>query len=279
MLKSLDAKRARSLRHRQCQFEFSDDSMKRIRTNTYLLATLLVQAFAQTDKPAPYLKQAVISQTAEAIHIRANSPRPLLQSLDALQQKYGWVVDYEDPQYISHLDLVDAKSDGSHSQVPSGAEFTFDFPASTHDLEKTIRDAVDKYNQSKNPGRFELRHMNQGRFYVVGTAAHGSKGAMSIQQPLLDLPITLKAQERSIVDTINLICEAVSAQRHTAITIGVSPANLLAHTTVVAGGSKIPARELLIQSLMAGHRYLYWRLLFDPDSARYFLEIHSAPST
>ena len=252
----------------------------------------VLQGFAQTTAgPATYARQATISQTAGTVHIAASSPRPLEQTLDALQQKYGWVVNYEDPQYVSHTDFIDAPGDPSHAQVPAGGNFGVNIPASTSvpaststgpatpatvpDEEKALRLVLDAYNHSKNPGQFELRGTSQGNFSAVGTAAHDETGAMAQQQVLFDLLVTLPTEERTIVDTVTLICQAVAQQSHISVTLGIYPRTLIAHTQVKAGGTKVSARELLQQSLLSAHRNLYWRLLYDPGSKGYFLSIHA----
>jgi hypothetical protein len=237
------------------------------------------QGFSQTRQGSgSYLKQAAISESAGIVHITANSPRPLLQILDALQQKYGWVVDYEDPQYVSQMDLIDAPG-GSDSRLPGGGTFSVEFPAGAPQEEKILHLVVDSYNRSKNPGRFELRPGAQGVFYVVGVAAHDEKDAISSQQVLFDLPITVVAGEKPITATLDLICQEVAAQSHTAVAIGVSPRALLDHAPAKVGGTKVAARDLLLQGLMATHHTLYWRLLFDPNSKGYFLDIHSVRSS
>jgi hypothetical protein len=244
---------------------------------SFLGAICIFQAFAQTaEKPAPYQKQAVVAQNADTIHISANSPRPLLQTLDALQQKFGWVVDYEDPRYISHMDYVDVPGDETRPQMPAGGSFTVDVPAKAAEAD-ALRLVVDSYNQSKNPGRFEVRPGEQNRFYVVGTGAHDGKGSVSSQQALLDISVTIPTRQRTIAETISLICGAAAKQTHTTVTLGVSPRNFLEHAPAKIGGNRVPARELLLQCLAATHRNLYWRLLFDPSSKGYFLDIHAVP--
>lgn len=239
------------------------------------LVWLVLQGLAQTAAgPASYSKQATISQTADKVHIEANSARPLEQTLDALQKKYGWVVNYEDPQYTSHLDFAETPGDPEHTQRPTGGSFSVEFPATAPDEEKTLRLVLDAYNHSKNPGQFELRHSAGGTFYVVGTAAHDEKGAITPQQPLFDLPVTLPTEERTIGVTVNLICQAITQQTHTPVTLGVNPRSILDGNAVKIGGTKVPARDLLSQSLQVGHRTLYWRLLFDPGTKGYFLDIH-----
>lgn len=254
--------------------------MNLIRSGTILSALLVLQGLMPTaaEQTPTYLRQATITQNAEVTHVMANSPRPLLQTLDALRQKYGWIVDYEEPKYTSHLDIIDVAGDASHSRLPGGGPFNVDFPASNPEQEKTLRVVVDAYNQSKNPGRFELRRTSQGNFYVVGTSAYNQADLMSPQYPLFDLLVTLPVRQRTIAQAIDLICHSLAAQVHTPITIGVSPRGLLEHVNVKSGGAKLPARELLLQCLGATDRKLYWSLLFDPTSKGYVLNIHTARS-
>lgn len=270
------------------------------------LCTCLVSiGFAQSTAGPAYLKQATVSQTAQTIHITANSPRPLQQTLEALYLKYGWVVDYEDPQYISQMDLLEAPA--FHTKVPSGGSFSVEFPAvpldecrttkkentqtnkptdtqavpaTAQDVqacseEKTLRLIVDAYNRSKNPGQFELRRSPQGTFDVVGTGAHDEKGAIAQQQPLFDVPVTLATEERTISATLDLIFQAIAQQNHSVVNVGISPRTILDHTTVKVGGTKVAARELLQQCFIVSHHNLYWQLLFNPESKGYYLNVHA----
>ncbi len=250
--------------------------MKRIHYVIFLSLLIALQASAQSSQGSrSYSKDATISQSGGTVHVVANSPRPLEQVLDALQQKYGWAINYEDPRYISSMDILTSPRGESGSKLPAGGTFTVEFSATAPEEEKTLRLVVDSYNQSNNPGRFELRRDTQGNFRVVGTAALDEKGTISAQPVFLDLPLTLSTEERSITDTVNLICEGIAAQNKTAVAVGVSPRGLMNRTLAKVGGTKIPAHDLLAESLTATHHNLYWRLLFDPDSKSYVLSIHS----
>lgn len=254
------------------------ESPQRIaRTNAWpsilLSALIALPVFSQTPT-GPYQRQAVISQSDGVVHVSANSPRPLAQTLDALLQKYAWPVSYEDPRYGAGADLVSAHIGSSQMTVPGGGSFAVEFSEKAPDEEKTLRTVVEQYNQSKNPGRFELRHAD-GNFYVVGTAARDNKGALATQQVLLDFPITISSKERTVEETVNEICSELSSHAHTAVAIGVVPTSLLEHNKVTVGGTKVPARDLLLQSVTGTHHALYWRLLFDPNSKAYTLDLHS----
>ncbi len=234
------------------------------------------------DETKPYLKQAELSETSGTIHIVANSPRPLVQILDALREKYGWIVSYEDPQFISKLDLVESDDMMNHlrkTHLPGGALFNVDFPSGAAEEEKTLELIIDLYNRSNNPGRFELRKSEQQNFSVVGVEARDTRGQLSHQRVLIDVPITLAPRPRTASETVRLICRQIAAQRGVAVTVGISPRNVLNQTTLTVGGTKMPARDLLLRTLTATRRTLYWRLLFDPNSKGYFLDIHLKPTS
>ena len=256
--------------------------MNLIKYVAYVGLLVLSQAIAQTTRETDsYLKQAEISETEGTIHLVANSPRPLAQTLDALRQKYGWVVDYEDPQYISKLDLVEAKEPGNGApgsklpaQLPGGGRFSVEFPANAPAEDKTLQIVVDSYNRSNNPGRFELRRSKQGTFFVVGAEARDGRGELSHQLVLFDVPITLPAKQRTISATLNLICRKIAQHRHISVSVGVSPRSLVDNTDVTVGGTKVAARDLVLQTLTSTRHTFYWRLLFDPNSKGYVLDIH-----
>ncbi|MFY9741770.1 MAG: hypothetical protein WA252_01620 [Candidatus Sulfotelmatobacter sp.] len=243
-------------------------------------AIFFFSGFAQTIAPnkTPYLRQASITETTEAVHITANSPRPLLQALDALRHKYGWVVSYEDPAYTSSLDVVEGRDGPSHLLLPAGGSFNVEFPSRSLLEDQTLRLIVGAYNQSSNPSRFELRRSSEGDFYVVGTSARNRTKTTSPQHSLLDTPVTVASRDRTIADTINLLCHELEGQNHVPVSVGILPRALVAYTTVKIGASEVPAREILIRSLKAARRSLYWCLFFDPASKGYVLNIHIAKS-
>jgi len=235
-----------------------------------------------------YAKQAAISEAAGKIRLVANDSRPLAQALEALQQKYGWRVNYEDPQYISKLDLSEPKGPqdkSSHPEVeqrvPGGGNFLVEFspgppPNAAPDEQKTLQLLVDSYNRSGNPGRFELRKDKDRQeqvFDVVGTAAHDNQGKIAQQPVVLDSPLTIAVQERTFSDTVDLICQNIADKSHVKITLGIHPLGL-DRTNVTIGGKELTARSYLFRAMESTSRKLVWRLLYDPESDSYFLNVH-----
>lgn len=244
-----------------------------------LLLTLGLCRIAHTqavDAGSFYLREATVTETAGKVKITANSPRPLEQMLDALQRKYGWIVNYEDPEYHSTADLKKGRDE--HSQVPAGGEFKFEFTATSIDEENILRRMIDAYNASGNPGYFELRHAADDTFDVVGVGTRNAKGDIIRQQAPFDTPVTFASREDSIDETLNRICRETAKRINVDLTLAISPRKVLLGHKVAIKGSKIAARELLAESLLAAREKIYWRLLFDPTSNGYYLDLHLAHS-
>ena len=75
--------------------------MRLLRCLFCLVPILLAsKGFSQgVPQPGAAIKKPLIYQIGQIVHINATGSRPLLQAVDALQEKYGWIVNYEDPQY------------------------------------------------------------------------------------------------------------------------------------------------------------------------------------
>lgn len=249
---------------------------------TLVGAILIGHAFAQTasqpgqQSPSPASNPA--STPSETLSITGTGPRPLQRVLEGLRLKYGWSVSYEDPQYLSPQDIVDdPRSKGT--LIPAGKTFSMDLPPTSSPTDVPSRDTtlqliVDAYNHSGNPGVFELRNIGDDAVSVVGHDKTGDKVA-SPQNPFLDTLITVPSAERPVVDSLDLICKALTDSTHMGISLGVTPRAWVDHTPAKIGGTQVQARTILAQALAASGHPLYWQLLFDPNTKQYLLNIHS----
>jgi hypothetical protein len=128
---------------------------------------------------------------------------------------------------------------------------------------------VEEYNRSGNPGRFELRKVNQ-QFDIVATAAGDGP-----QTPLLDTVMSFDATDAvSATITLRRFCEELSRKGgHTVVFGGTgSPSsNRLDQAHIQQHSLNQPAREII--------RHMYeqvgstdcWRLFYDPDSNKFWL--------
>jgi hypothetical protein len=237
-------------------------------------------AKAPAPETSSFMKQATITQNEGTLHIAANSPRPLAQVLDALRQKFGWPVEYEDPRYMAKVDMVEKPGpNDSVFTFPSGGSFTVDVPAGAGSTpppeDKTLQLIVDAYNQSKNPGRFGLRQAEGDRYSVVGVGAQDDSGKIVAQEPALDVAISFPEESRTATATVDLMCQKISSATRTPMMLGVNPRVLMDNNKVKVGGAKTTARTLLARTLDGVGHPVYWRMLFDPKSKSYYLDVHA----
>lgn len=260
--------------------------MLKLRTTLRSLAAfaaiaMLFAASSSLAQTASHIKKPVIYQVGEYLHINAGGTRPLLQAVEAVQEKYGWAVDYEDPQYPQAPDNPTNRISPPHrlhSYATNGDandSFSLQYklganPNSPPGEAKLLWALVDAFNQNASTAQFKLLQQENNRFAVVGVEVRGANEQMVAQQPLLDLPIALMPERRSAADAIAAICRELSQDSKLPVAPHVS-ANLSG--TVVLGGSAQPARELLFQVLAATASEAYWQLLYDAQGESYELNI------
>ena len=251
-----------------------------VRCAAALIATTsLCQAPRQTSE----IKKPLIYQIGQYLHINASGPRPLLQAVEAVQGKYGWVLDYEDPEYTTAPGGAASRPSPPHhlhsyaAGADAGDGFSLQFnvgadPNIPPDQQKFLTALVDAYNQSAGTAQFKLLKQQHNSFAIVGVAVQGANEQMIAQQPVLDLPITLVRASRNTADAIAAICHQVSRQSKLPISIHLA-ANASPSATAVIGGSAVPARELLSQALATMGDKAYWQLLYDGQNKSYDLDI------
>jgi hypothetical protein len=236
------------------------------------VVALFARSPSQTGRNS-HIKKPLIYQSGTTVRIDAEGERPLLTALDALREKYGWVVAYEDPEYSPRSDEENASPlprrranmgvRGRHLTVAFSVGPT---PESRPDEKSVLTTIVDAYNQNE-AGQFELREEKDGTFAAVGVGAGGDSPK---QLPVLDTLITLPKEPRSGEETIVLICQQMSERSKIAVTPSGIADNPQLRRTVTVGGNAVAARTLLEEVLSST---LSWRLLYDADSRSYGLSL------
>jgi hypothetical protein len=231
------------------------------------------------------MKEAVVERKARSATVKANSARPLAQALAAIREEYGWQIDYEDPPYASEPDLVDITNAQWRARNPgapgvkgiAGGSFESEYDESDNletaaAKEKVLHKIVSDYNRSKNPGRFIVRAEGNGRFAIVGSVIkRGSRDEAII--PVLDTRVSVRLEERTAGASVSAILQAVTNQTKLKLVLGTVPTNLFLQAKVNVGGENVRARYLLRQTLDATGRTLHWRLLYDPITTKYVLNV------
>jgi hypothetical protein len=256
----------------------------------------LLLAQAPISKPS-FMNAGVVQHQGTAGALTANDPRPLMQAIATISQEYGWTVDFEDPPYRSHLDLVDDTDPVWRANHPNAKGVTrvsgglfqsnFDEPStisSGNAEEQVLQKLVSDYNSSGNPGKFVVRKEADARYAVVGVSRRNDTGTDETVDALLDAAISIPVQQRTATATLQLIVDTLSAMTGVRVylgTIGLS-SDPLQGVELAIGGSNVPARTLLLQALDgAGNSRSFrgifvWNLLFDADRNAYYLRPHTA---
>lgn len=262
-----------------------------------VIGTALAACLVAHAQSRDYLKTAKVEESGGIVQVSANSPRPLAQALCAVANRYQWPVDYEDPLYKSKFDLIEATNPNWRalhpeyppSMIPGGGAFEFKYEESlavTPDGERQVLEAlVAAYNQTDNPGRFEVRELSidlpPGRvkrkhYAIIGVAIKDDQGRRQPATPLLDTLITLPTEERSADQTIRLIGDELFAKHRIKVAGTGFANNALIQSKVTVGGTNVTARSLLLQTLtQITSSVMGWHAKYDPGTPMYVLNVGS----
>jgi hypothetical protein len=247
---------------------------------------ILSKTTKQPQKRERFMKAGLVEHEAGKAIVTANHPRSLDQAISVVREEYGWVVDYEDPPYMSDTELVDDTDPqwrASHLKArgvrrvaggPFRCEFEEDSTITSSEGEETVlKKIVSEYNKSGNPGKFTVRSEDEGRYSIVGTSVKNQAGDDQQVVPILDTIVSVPVDLRDAENTIKVILKDLSDK--TGIRTGLVGFgnNALSQSQVTVGGEGLPARTLLLQTLKATNRSFVWALLYDADNTTYFLNV------
>jgi hypothetical protein len=211
--------------------------------------------------------------------ISVDDGRPVALAAEMLEKKYGWIITYEDPAYVHESELVDVTDKvrrdldqfppgkAPRVLVPKGGTLTFEY--SIDPLTKkpagaavVVQQLLDAYAMGGHPGVFRLDR-DGARLHIVTN-----------ESSVLDAPITLPPQKRTGFELLDAFCSAVSQASGTRVAPATVPLNLLYRYQTESGAKDQKAREFLSNELDRINVRLSWRLLYDPVTKSYFLNIH-----
>jgi len=259
-------------------------------TRALLVLILLCKlGSAQSTTRPKFFDRARIEHGEAGVTVTANESLPLFQAIDAVRLEYGWQVNWESAPCYSHFDVVDdtaPKWRASHPNEkgvtrPAGGLYigTFPEPKEISDLgaeRVTLNRLVDQYNATGNPGKYSLREGPGGQLSVVGTRVRDETGSLQDVRPLLDTPLTIRREPRSVYAAIKSILAALESATGKSVLFAAASSSLFRTTQATIGGKAVPARELLMQALASTERPIQYDLSFDPDVPTYILGVSPA---
>lgn len=244
---------------------------------------------AQSITHPAYTDRAIIEHNNAVVTVVANDPKPLFQAISAIREEYGWRINWEGAPGYSRFDVVDAtgpKWRAAHPFAkgvtrPAGSRFICSF-SETEDMfalsagPAVLTKVVQDYNGTDNPGKYDLLAFPDGQFTVVGTQVRDETGALRAVTPLLDTPVTIVKEPRSVYDTVKAILAVLTSTTGKNAIIMSVPNNEFRDNQAAIGGENVPARQLLQQALASTRRPLQYDLGYDPDVPVYVLNVSVA---
>jgi hypothetical protein len=237
-------------------------------------------------------------QARQPFRIEVSDPRPLAGAAEALEQRFGWVVTYEDPEWVAGSDIQDItetvrtdlagvpsfmRSAVPRVYVPKAGTIHFEIPPSAGggsgvDRINLLNDLLVAHSSAGNPGMFRVAEGASGRIHIVPLAAKDGSERVVPQRPVLDRGITLESRQYRGLEFLSAFAEAVTSTGGVQVEIGTTPLNTFIHHSGAYGASNEPARNVLARFLDSVGPGYSWQLLFDPVDRMYVLNIHWVPS-
>jgi hypothetical protein len=221
-------------------------------------------------------------QSREQFEVAVDDPRPLARAIDAIEQRFGWTVTYEDPPYENASEIEDVtdrvRRDGkTHPRVlgPRGGAFHFSYalnPESGSNPDELLGALLSRYEASGNPGFYRV-FAEGAAFHVVPRMIVDARGVDTDVHSVLDARIRLQPGEKNLAEVVAAIAVATTAAGGKQI-VSHGPNNLLLQTRVVVDGRTQSARAALLGYMGASRLPMSWRLLYDPGMRKYVLNLH-----
>jgi hypothetical protein len=234
------------------------------------------------------------SQGMSQIKLSVDDPRPVAKAIEMLEEKYGWVITYEDPRYVHESEIADVAlkvrrdldkykpGEVPPVLVPKGGalEFTSDVVPGTNlpaYPARVVQQLLDAQAARDNGGRFRLETSGQ-IMHVIPTMIKNSEGSLVPQESVLDAIIFLPAEERTGEEKLESVCAAIGRATNIPVVIGTIPTNWFFRHIDQQGAVREKARDVLVNMFETMTRdsetKLSWRLFYGPGTKRYALNIH-----
>jgi len=191
--------------------------MKNAVIRTILVVAIAASASGQTTECAK------VTRSGDEVTMIADSIRVVDSIANTLAQRFGVLVNAEEPQYQFSEDLQDmrdADPDWSaqhpkvHYLVPKRRHMEIHFSVlpngSPSDVNDLMRQVLEKANQ-QTPFRYRLDA--DGEFFsFVPTATRDANGVVVAAMPLLDRRVTIPLGNRRVSESAKLMADSLSAQ-------------------------------------------------------------------
>jgi len=219
-------------------------------------------------------------QQDETVTIHVSDARPLASAIKEIEDRYGWVITYEDPRYVDASDVEDVtwrRKDLDFTKkvlAPRGGPFSFRYPVpagvDAPDASALLGKLLEEYHRTGYPGVFRLARTGSV-FHIVPSASRNTLGQLEPWSSPLNARISIANNERTAFDMLEAIAAAVSRSGSVKVGVASAPLNLMMGVRVQGGARNERARSVLLrtleaamQTLEATNQRLSWTLLCVP---------------
>jgi hypothetical protein len=177
-------------------------------------------------------------QADNKVVLSVEDPRPLAKAIQMLEDKYGFVITYEDPRYTHASEITDVTEKvrrdlnkfkpGKAPKVliPKGGPLSFEYDealtAKRTDQVALVQELINVYSSTGNAGKFRVEQRGE-IINVIPTAVKNSAGEITPQASLLDALIKLPTEHRSGMKTLQAICASISRASSTRVLLVGAP--------------------------------------------------------
>jgi len=219
--------------------------------------------------------------TAQERTVSFNGPRTLMAALLEIQKATGTPISYEEPPYEHPTDFV-RTTPASHPGLrpmliarTSSNPVVVSLPGldSISDPTVFILAIVDAHHKAGLPGRYKVVRRQKGIDVVPIEVAGSNTGPKAIT-PIMGSPVSFPYAERSVVETFQLIADAMAKAAGRKIKLLNNPfsTDMSARVALSSDGSSIADA---LNSLVAkiGIPAISYLLAFDPNDDCFYLTL------
>lgn len=203
--------------------------------------------------------------------IEVEAHRPLAAMADLLEARFGVVVNYEDPAYVSREDLEDVATraqkeshPGYELLAPRKGKVSISNPVEkgSAGLEAALQEAVEAYEAAKLPGKFKVEQ------------SADSFTISPVGESVLDFRPTVTIGRRPLIEHL---AEILRQSKSAKISVGSGP--FLPPYPMEFGVGEMTARVAVARLMAAvGSRPWSYRLLYDFKWRGYMMNLKALPA-
>lgn len=256
--------------------------MKKYYIAALILSVSIVLGAQNGDGRYGWIENGKVRHDAGTATFSCNFPDPMLEAISTIRLEYGWRVSYEAPPFFSDFDLVDNTPPKWLEEHPNarkgkrvaGGRFTSSYTeyvdmSQSKAGESVLKKIIADYNASGNPGKYKLLKLDDGIYDIVAASVKNKDGVEQKIEPILDTVISIPEQERSLLDTVEMVLAEITRKTGKKAILFTFYSNLLLMDRASIGGKNVSARSLLLRALAASNRPLLWDLGYDVNLQTY----------